>query len=131
MFIHDHTTTPEIVGLDTDPQAIDMATRVAAAFAPHRVRVIEDDGVRFDYGTANVVYVANHVSPKTRVLQRIADTAHEQAQVILRDPFGYGCLFAESGVADLDPRFVVARMGEGNRYFLSRHILLARRTAID
>lgn len=127
LFIHDHTTTSEIVAMDKSPVAVEVASRVAAAFAPRRVRVIEDDGGRFDYGTADVVYVANHVSPKARVLQRIADTADANAQVIVRDPCGYGRLFAESGVADLDPRFVVTRMGEGHRHFLSRHVLLGRR----
>lgn len=127
LFIHDHTATPEIVALDTHPPAIEMAARLVAAFAPHRVRIVEGDGSLFDYADADIVYVANQVSPKKGVLQRIADTTGTRTQVLLRDPFGFGRLFAEAGVSNLDPRFVVARVGEGNRRFLSRHVLLTRR----
>lgn len=127
LFVHDHTTTAEIIAVDKDPQAIELAARLAAAFAPERVCVTAGDGTCFDYGSADVVYVANHVTPKARVLRRIAATADKTTQVILRDPFGYGRLFAESGVADLDPRFVVAATGEGHPHFLSQHVRLAWR----
>lgn len=127
LFVHDHTGVPEIAALDLDPRAIATARRLAAAFAPRRVEVIESSGEDFDYAGADVVYVANHVSPKAQVLARIAETTGASTEVILRDPFGYGRLLAESGAANLDPRFVVTATGAGNPHFLSRHLRLARR----
>lgn len=126
LFVCDHSAS-DVVALDCDAEAIAMAERVAAAFAPGRMRVSNEDGAQFDYGAADLVYVANHVFPKARVLRRIVETAGERTQVVLRDPFGYGRLFAESGVATLDSRLIVTATGAGNRRFLSRHVVLGWR----
>jgi hypothetical protein len=128
LFIHDHTPTPEIVAIDKDRDAIAMASRVVAAFTHDRIRISPDDGVGVDYGNADIVYVANHVTPKAQVVQRVLDTVAADAQVIVREPWGYGRLFAEPGVAHLDPRAIVCAVGEAHRHFLSRHVRLAHRT---
>ena len=127
LYVYDHESAPDISALDNDANAVEMARQVVAVHAPERVHVFESDGSRYDYSGADVVYIANLVSPKADVLARIADTASSATRVILRDPFAYGKLFAERGLADLDGRFVVTRIGEDNRHFFSKHFLLARR----
>ena len=126
LLIRDATRVPEIVALDVDRRVADIARRVIAAMSEPRIRIDCGDGAAFDYRGADVVYMANQVSGKDRVLERIRDTARSDTVVIVREPYSVGRLVAESVERRLPPPFRVAAFGEGNPDFCSRHVLLAR-----
>ena len=126
LLVRDATQVPEIVALDVDSRAADFARRVIAAMSEPRVRIDCGDGGSYDYRGADVVYVANQVSGKDRVLERIRDTARPDTAVIVREPYSVGRLVAESVERRLPPPFRVGAVGEGNPAFFSRHVVLAR-----
>lgn len=113
-----------IIGVDNNREAIDAAGKLIEHQEHPRIRLKHMNGINFNYQEADVIYVANLVSPKKKILNQIIETARKDIQVILRDPYGMGILLSESGMEDLDPHFKV--MGEGieNKYFISKHFFL-------
>lgn len=105
--IHDQTTVPEIIGLDIMPEAVETANRLAGKLGYLRARAELCDGCDYDYGQAQVIYVASMVSPKSAVVSRIVDTAPDGVQIILWEPCSLGRLWAESAERELDPRLEV------------------------
>lgn len=126
LLVRDATEVPEIVAVDVDIRAAGIARRVIAAMREPRIRIDCGDGAAYDYAGAGIVYLANQVSMKARVLERVRDTAPRDAVVIVREPYGVGRLVAESVERRLPPPFRVGALGKANRDFFSRHVLLAR-----
>ena len=124
--VHDRTTIPEIVGLDVLPQAIETAATLAARLGYGRVRTELCDGRSYDYGQTQIVYVAGMVSPKSAIVSRIADTAPDGVQIVVREPYSLGRLWLEGIEHDLDPRLEVTGRGRGGRG-LNRDVFLKRR----
>ena len=114
------------MALDVDSRAAGLARRVIAAMGEPRVRIECGDGAGYDFRGPDVVYLANQVSRKDRVLERVRDTAAPEAVVIVREPYSVGRLVAESVERRLPPPFRVGAVGEGNPVFFSRHVVLAR-----
>jgi hypothetical protein len=127
--IYDKTEIPEIIGLDTLPYAIDTVLALIEQLGLSRIKAELSDGRRFDYAGVDVVFLANMVSPKAAVLSRIADTAPADVQIVLRDPYALGILWAESGERCLDPRLeVISRAQPIGDSALSRDVFIRRRT---
>ena len=125
LLVRDATAVPEIVAVDSDESAASTARRVVEAMGEHRIRVVCADGAAYDYAGAQIVYVANQVCGKNRVLGRVEETA-PNAVVVLREPYGIGRLFAEDIGGNLPEPFRVAARGENCAAFFSRHVLLTR-----
>jgi hypothetical protein len=113
----------EVVCMDVVPAAITAAERLKEAFGWTQLHPLLCDGTDYDYGTADIVYIANMVRPKSAVLRQVAATARRDCKVVLRDPYGLGVLWAEPGEASLPPAFTVACHGPGSRY-LSHDLFL-------
>jgi hypothetical protein len=128
LVVRDATAVPEIVALDVDGRAAATARRLIEMMGERRIRVDCVDGAVHDFAGAHVVYLANQVHRKARVLERVHETAPAGATVIVREPYGVGRLVAESVGQSLPPPFRVAVVGENNPAFYSRHVLLARAT---
>ena len=124
--VHDMTDVPEILGLDTRAQAIEALKRITRKFGLTRIRPVLGSGEEFDFQGSGVVYVANMVSPKKRVLERIVATAPENVQIVLRDPYSLGRLLTERGTERLDPRLEVVCEGKPEPAYLSRNVFLRR-----
>ena len=124
LLIHDRTGVPEILGLDCDRSAVELATKVVGKYASSRVTIMHSDGDAFDYQGCDTIYIANHVVRKERVLGRIAETAGAGTRVLLRDPCGLGCLLSENGRSRLPRQFTVSGTGQDNTRFHSVHIVL-------
>lgn len=124
--VHDMTDVPEILGLDTRAQAIEALKRITRRFGLTRIRPVLGNGGEFDFQGSGVVYVANMVSPKRQVLERIVATAPENVQIILRDPYSLGRLLTELGTERLDPRLEVVGEGTPEPAYLSRDVFLRR-----
>ena len=124
--IHENTDVQAIIGVDNNQEAIDSAKKLIEYQEFPRIQVRKMDGIDFNYQKADVIYVANLVSPKKKILNQILETAKKDVQVILRDPYGMGMLLSESGMEDLDPRFQCIGEGIKNRYFLSKHFFLKK-----
>jgi hypothetical protein len=123
--IHDTTSVPEIVGLDIAPDAIDTANALAVKLGYKRMRAELGDGCEYDYSQAQIIYVSSMVSPKAKVIARIADTAPEDVQIILWEPYSLGRLWVESTERTLDPRLEVT--GYGSVAWLARDVFVRRR----
>ena len=124
--VHDRTETREIIGLDIREEAIATANRIISDFALSRIRLIAQDAITFDYAVADIIYVANMVSPKRSVLKSIAKKAKSGTIVVVREPTLEGQLLAESAENYSDPRFCTLTRGEDHRRFLSKHVTLRK-----
>jgi hypothetical protein len=125
LLVRDATAVPEIVAVDSDESAAATARRVVEAMGERRIQVVCADGAAYDYGGAQIVYLANQVCGKNRVLGRVEETA-PNAVVVLREPYGIGRLFAEEIGGNLPEPFRAAARGENCAAFFSRHVLLSR-----
>jgi hypothetical protein len=124
----DKTKIPEIFGLDVLPFAVEKARLIAERLGLSRVKIELCGGTAFDYATADIVFVANMVSPKASVLTRIADTAPANVQIVLREPHSLGRLWAECGEQMLDSRLEVRETARPSDYVaLSRDVFIRRR----
>lgn len=130
--VHDRTNIPEIIGLDLLPEAVAAARDLFKRLGYTRARVELSDGGSFDYAGAQIVLIANMVSPKAGVVSRIADTAPEEVRIVVRDPLSLGRLWSDSVERALDPRLEVAGRGDGSGHWsLSRDLYLKRRASAD
>jgi hypothetical protein len=124
--IHDRTEIPDILAIDVAPDAIGKVRALIEHFRLSRMRAEVCDGREFNYCSAEIVVVANMVSPKPAVVSQIADTAPIAVQIAVRDPYGLGVLWAESAERTLDPRLEV--IGKGHPGLsLSRDVYIKRR----
>ena len=126
--VHDKTEVPEIIGIDFLPEAIKTATELAAVLDYPRVKCELKDGSAYDYSQAQIVFVAHMVSPKSAVLSRIADTANKDVQIVVREPFSLGRLWAESCTRPLDQRLQIVSCGSSGHWNLTQDIYLRLRT---
>ena len=126
--VHDRTEVPEIIGIDIVPEAVETANELAKRLGYARVRAELQDGRSYDYSQAQIVFIANMVSPKPTVVSRIADTAPKDVQIIVREPYSLGRLWAESSERSPDPRLEITGRGRSGSWNLSRAVFLSRRS---
>lgn len=126
LHVNDRTNVPEIICIDVTSEAISAVQKLTASLGGLRLQAMKCDGQIYDFSLADVVYVANMVSPKAGVVSRIIETASEDVQIIVREPYSLGLLWAESIEMQLDSQLEVVGRGRGSRY-LSRDIYLQRR----
>ena len=124
--IHENTNVQKIIGVDNNREAVDTAVELLERHKIPRIQIKHATGINFNYQEADIIYVANLVSPKKKILNQIIETAKNDVQLILRDPCGMGILLSESGMEDLDPRLRLIGEGIENKYFLSKHFFLQR-----
>jgi len=127
-YIHDHADVPEIVGIDTDADAVEVANELAAWLGYPRFRAKVGDGCSYDYSQVQVVFATSYVCGKAAMLSRIADTAPENVQIAAREPYSLARLWAESYRIDSEPRLELVARGSGWSH-LSRGLYLKRRHA--
>jgi hypothetical protein len=113
----------EVVCMDVVPAAITASERLKEAFGWGQLHPLLCDGTDYDYGDADIIYIANMVRPKGAVLRQVAATASPDSKIVLRDPYGLGVLWAEQGQANLPPALEVNCQGPGSRY-LSHDLFL-------
>lgn len=114
-----------VTALDTDPQAAEVGGRLARMLGLDNLAFRRADGSGHGYRDADIVFIANMVSPKAEALRQVLDTSPHHARVILREPYGLGRLWTERAEDRLDPRVRIASRGKGSRY-LSRNVFLDR-----
>ena len=54
-----------------------------------------EDGINYNYVNEDIIFIANLVIPKTKVLKRIAMTCKPGAKILIRVPIVYGSLLSE------------------------------------
>lgn len=114
------------VGLDLDPNAVVHARRLAQhSGAAQGLRFIVADGKSYDYRGADLVYIANQVTPKRAILRRIAATVRTPHHVVVREPWNHGWVLAETGTGRPPPGYAVVRTGPPSPEFLSYDVVLA------
>lgn len=125
LLIHQRTTVPRIVAIDNDAVAVALASRVIRRLASPRLEVGHGDGTTYDFSSADVIYVANHVVPKAQVMSRIAETASSDARVLVREPCGLGLVLAERGCDPPPAPLQLLQEGADDANFHSKHVLCA------
>ena len=126
--IHEKTDVPELVGLDIIPDAIATSNQLAKRLGYDRVRTERIDGCSYDYSQAQIVYIVRMALPQLAVLSRVADTAPDNVQVVVRDSYSLGRLWGSPLESFLDPRFEVTGKGRGGGgFYLTRDVYLRRR----
>lgn len=124
LWFSDQLPAIDYIGLDIDPDCVELANRLAAALGRHNLRFTTIDGSDFDYSGADFVYVANQVVPKRTVLERLLQYATPQLQVVVREPTHLGELLATPVRPDLPAGFAIRASGPVSQAFLSYDLLL-------
>lgn len=122
------TDVPEIVTVDISEVAVLAVERLSARFGWHRLHPQLQAGHLFDFAGADVVYLANMISPKSAALARALETAPAGAQIVMREPYGLGRLWAEKAESNIPQSLRVSGRGPVSGH-LSRDLYLARTQA--
>lgn len=96
MNIHERTSIPTLTAVDTDPVAIESMQRLCSVLGWTRIHAQRGNALDVQYAGADVIYVANLISPKLAVLETIGAQVKSGTSVIVREAVGVGELFAES-----------------------------------
>jgi hypothetical protein len=115
-----------VVCMDVVERAVAAAERLKLAFGWAALHPVLCNGADYDFRDADVIYIANMVSPKAAVIEQVARTASRQSRIVVREPYGLGQLWADLGEASLPACLAVDSYGDGSRY-LSRDVFLAWR----
>lgn len=114
----------QIVALDSDALAIELANQVIHKMnLQDRIQVVSYAGELYDYQYANIVYIANLVQPKAKVLSRVLGTAQQGVMTIVREPTSSSTCI-ESGLDNLSSKWQIEGMGPVNMRFQSKHVFL-------
>ena len=124
-YFHDSSPAQELIGIDVLAEAIETAGVMARSFGYERVQFELANGLDYDFRDALIVYVVGVVTDKAGVLSRIADTAPENVQVVVNEPYSLGNLWHEAIEPHIDRRFEIAERGPGKGTL--RNLLLRRR----
>lgn len=82
-----NTSIAEIVGIDYDKKAIEIAeTLLQKLDLVHRIAFVHTKAEDYDYACADVVIVGNFVTPKLPILKQVAHTIKPDAKILLRVP---------------------------------------------
>jgi hypothetical protein len=125
-WLYDHYPTIDYFGLDIDAECVALASKAMGALNITRTRILNQDGRDFDFSGIDCIFIANQVTPKKAVLERIADTSDTDAQVIVRNPTPLGKLLAECIRDNLPPGFSIQHEGNESQAFLSMNLFLNR-----
>jgi hypothetical protein len=128
LHILERTRIPRLVAVDASGEAIAAFDGLRRHFGWNRIEGVCCDSTEFDYCGADAVYLANLLSRKRTILERVARELAPGATVILRDPVGVGELLAEPGALAVPPEMAMLGAGNEDAYFLSRHVFLKRRS---
>lgn len=115
----------EVEALDTDFSVLNVGRDLTAATGLRDIDFQQGDGATHDFSQADIVFVANMVSPKAATLRQALNTGRPGMILVVREPYGLGRLWAERAEDKLDARLQVISRGPGSR-FLSRNVFLGR-----
>lgn len=124
--VFDRVNVPNIVGLDDRHDATRLFQQVIDKYQLNGMRSVNCSGQEYDFSDAGVIYIANLVSPKKDVLNRIWETAPDNAQIIVREPYSIGRLWTEKGTDDLCDKFEVVAYGDYGPAYYSRDVILKK-----
>jgi hypothetical protein len=127
MFIIEQTGVKKIIGLDQEETAVSMAGGLIHSMGyDKRIDTQPVRGEQYNYGDADVICVANFVSPKRAVFERIADTAKQGAKILTRNPVSFGRMLYEVTEDCIPPRLTIMKKDLVNPYFLFQGMLLEK-----
>ena len=127
LYLYENTELEEIIGLDYNQEAVYMGGEMLNSVgSTSRVKLIHCDGLKYDYKDADIIFVANFVTPKIKVLQQIANTAKNGAKVLVRTPVLLGKMLYESAINGMPSRLTLLKKGDINPYFLDQSLLLEK-----
>ena len=127
LHVMDRTNVRSMVLLDVSPRAVKAVEHLRAAYGWDALEPRLCSGRDFDFRDADVVYIGNMVSPKLETLQRVLDTAPQGVQIVLREPYSLGRLWAEKAEAHLPEAVAIVGRGPVSRH-LSRDLYLLRKS---
>lgn len=84
-----------ITGIDSSAEAIINAKQLKSKLQFNNIIFKIQDGINYNYINEDIIFIANLVIPKTKVLKRIAMTCKPGTIVLLRVPIIYGSLLSE------------------------------------
>lgn len=84
-----------ITGIDSSAEAIINAKQLKSKFQFNNIVFKIEDGINYNYIDEDIIFIANLVIPKTKVLKRIAMTCKPGTKILVRVPIVYGSLLSE------------------------------------
>ena len=124
LWLSDHHPDASYIGLDIDDDSVRAASNLFGRLGRRNVTFQLLDGKDYNYQDVDFVYVANHVSPKKNVLEKISATAGFGMQIVVREPTRTGRLFSEAVMDDLPNGFNICSIGSDSTEFFSYNLNL-------
>ena len=115
----------ECIVLDVSPTAVETVEALRRKFGWNALQPRVCSGESFDYAAADVVYVANMVRGKLATALRALATAPAGVQLVVREPYSLGRLWAEKAEDGLAGRAEVHAYGAVSGH-LSRDVFMRR-----
>lgn len=126
MHVMDRTGIEDMVLLDISGEAIRAVNALRDTFGWSALKPRLCSGKDFDFSQASIVYVGNMVMPKLDTIDRVLATAPDDVQIILREPYSLGRLWAEKAESHIASRVDIVGRGPVSRH-LSRDLYLRKR----
>ncbi len=99
IFTHSH-----FFGLDVDEEAVLLSQKILGIYYKNmaeKISIVHADASRFNYSNMDVVFLANGLIGKSRVLKQIHETAPDNVSILVRNPIGSGILLYEDVMKDI------------------------------
>lgn len=128
LHVMDCTEVTDMVLLDVSAQAVEAVRTLGRTFGWEALKPVLCSGADFDFGQADVVYVGNMVSPKVDTVNRVLATAPDDVQIVVREPYSLGRLWAEKVEPLVSAQVEVTGRGPVSRH-LSRDIYMRKRAS--
>ena len=126
LFYYENTLIDTIVALDNNQEAVVMAGKLIRSQSLNRIKTIRIDGTHYDYKDADIICLANFVSPKSKVFDQIAKTAKVNVQIVTRTPILFWRMLYEDTVNALNSRLAVVKESPVNPFFLAKTLLIKK-----
>lgn len=127
LYISENTGISEIIGLDNSKEAIYISSQIISTLGFEWITLIHIDGADYDYHDADIVYIAWFVSPKKKVLDRIAQTAPRHVQILVDSPINMLKMVFEDVASTLNGRLkIVSRSLISTLYYRQEMIKIEK-----
>ncbi|MCP4524040.1 MAG: hypothetical protein GY828_07530 [Candidatus Gracilibacteria bacterium] len=124
MYFYENTPISHVVGIDNNYEAIYIAGEMIHSLGLTDIDLAYMDGQEFDYSYADIVYIPGFIPNKGELLNRIAESAKEDVQILVFSPKFLSTLIYDKVPLELHPRLKIAETYDvGSSAYTSREMI--------
>ncbi len=114
------------IGLDIDKIAVSLAKELTQHLNVNELSYLNINGLDYDFTNSDVVFIANLVRGKSKLLNRLSSQLKFGDHIILREPWGKGVYLAESAIESIGSSWKVIGQDSPCPYFYSQSFYLRK-----